>query len=291
MRGAKGEDGEDQEGGKPTKSRKGKGRGRGRGKGKGKGKQNPAEVKDTSTSKTARESKNKGAEKDEGSKVDHVELEGDEAKPTRKGRANAKAKAKAKAKASPKAKSKAKASPKKRANKKSKPATSEPSAPSGPDDLDGAGDAGGAPGKAAKRVSRRVATPQNSSQPLDILEDFKHSFKGEIAYQWKSGRTKLTGEDFTNPKFEQSTLSPYYTRARPSVGLKARKKDYPQRTNLEYANFSFNLKDVCNIGLAMKCALVAVSWLIIIRGGCKKLNDTFKLRIVEAVVLGSLSLA
>jgi hypothetical protein len=112
-----------------------------------------------------------------------------------------------------------------------------------------------------------VATPQSRAPDAPMTDEsmveLKKSFKGEIIHQWKSGKTRLTAGDFPVRSFEHTTLSCYFTRSRPSIGLRAKKKQYPMRTNLEYFNFSFNIKDVCNVGLAMKCAVEAASCLMI----------------------------
>lgn len=171
-----------------------------------------------------------------------------------------KPRAKGKAKASPKKKASPKATPKASRKRKSKSAGAGSCSPSDAA-VDAAVDA--PPEKPEpKRRARRVATPQAARGPSSRCvnpEDFRGAFRGEISHQWKSGKSRLTGDDFPPFLFQKTTLSCYYTRSRPSVGLRAKKKDYPMRTNLECYNFSFNLKDVCNIGLAMKCAVVAVS--------------------------------
>ena len=189
------------------------------------------------------------------------------------GQKNAVCKGKAKSKASPKKrgspKSTRKPVPKASPKKKSRGSKVKPSAGS-PSELPGGSAADDVePGKVKepmpKRRTRRVATPQaHVSAPVGLnLQDLKRCFWGEIAHQWKSGKKNLKGGDFSLSSFEKTTLSCYYSRARPSIGLRGKKKDYPMRTNLECYNFSFNLKDVLNVGLAMKCALVAVSWLMV----------------------------
>ena len=183
-------------------------------------------------------------------------------------KAQPKGKAKAKAKVSPKKKAKAspkaspKVSPKKRARCSRGGKSAAAPSPSEHEGHDAAADASPETVKPEpKRRGRKVATPQARGPSSVGLspEDLKGAFRGEISHQWKSGKSRLNGDDFPPASFEKTTLSCYYTRSRPSVGLRAKKKDYPMRTNLECYNFSFNLKDVCNIGLAMKCALVAVS--------------------------------
>ena len=178
-----------------------------------------------------------------------------------------KPRAKGKAKALPKKKASPKATPKASPKTKSRRSRGGKSAPA----------AGSSPPDAAvveapsekpepKRRARKVATPQ-AHVPSSVgmnPEDLKRAFRGEISHQWKSGKSLLNGNDFPSVSFEKITLSCYYNRSRPSVGLRAKKKDYPMRTNLECYNFSFNLKDVCNIGLAMKCAVVAVSCLMML---------------------------
>ena len=164
---------------------------------------------------------------------------------------------KKKAKASPKASPKV--SPKKRARCSRGGKSAAAPSPSEHEGHDAAADASPETVKPEpKRRGRKVATPQARGPSSVGLspEDLKGAFRGEISHQWKWGKSRLNGDDFPPASFEKTTLSCYYTRSRPSVGLRAKKKDYPMRTNLECYNFSFNL---CNIGLAMKCALVAVS--------------------------------
>ena len=113
---------------------------------------------------------------------------------------------------------------------------------------------------------RKVATPQNHDPPaapsyeIQVYEELIPMFKGELAHQWKSGKTNLKLEDFEPAVFERATMSNYFSRSRPAIGLKLRKNvdlGSVHRTspfNNEWAYFSFGLKDVCNVGLAWKCA-------------------------------------
>ena len=83
---------------------------------------------------------------------------------------------------------------------------------------------------------------------------------GELNHQWKRGKDKLTADDFPAlPTFNKCFISPYWRRARPNVGLVAKGK-FPNngKKNKEFAHFSFPMKDVLNIGLAMHCAIKAV---------------------------------
>ena len=125
---------------------------------------------------------------------------------------------------------------------------------------------GAKPAKETKAAPRRkVATPQQRSTPppsydTQVMEDLLPVFKGELAHQWKSGRTNLKLEDFETVAFERITMSNYFSRSRPAIGLKIRKNINPGSVhktgplNTEWAHFSFSLKDVCNVGLAWKCA-------------------------------------
>ena len=108
------------------------------------------------------------------------------------------------------------------------------------------------------RKPRKIATPQSVVQLEDPVEKERFeglikSLKQELYHHWKSGKTNLTLADCSPQCFERSTLSCYFTRSRPAIGLKV--KGHCPRTNKEYAYFSFNLKDVCNVGFAMRCAV------------------------------------
>ena len=93
---------------------------------------------------------------------------------------------------------------------------------------------------------------------VDLTPDqMVDSFKAELARQWKSGKTDLRAGDFTPDCYDKSTLSCYFTRSRPAIGVKAR-GTAKKGVNKEYAYFSFNLKEVCNVGLAMRCATICV---------------------------------
>lgn len=129
---------------------------------------------------------------------------------------------------------------------------------------------GAKPAKPAKETKtakgRMVATPQQRPPPappsyeIKVMEELIPSFKGELSHQWKSGKTNLKLQDFEPAVFERCTMSNYFSRSRPAIGLKVRKNAHVgscHRTtpsNHEWAYFSFGLKDVCNVGLAWKCA-------------------------------------
>ncbi|CAK9062716.1 unnamed protein product [Durusdinium trenchii] len=108
---------------------------------------------------------------------------------------------------------------------------------------------------------RKVATPQQRPpQPTvesGVIPELLRSFKNELSHHWKMGKTNLKREDFPPRSYERSGINGYYTRARPAVGLRV--KGATWRTNREYANFSFSLKDTCNIGLAMACAVATAT--------------------------------
>ena len=114
-----------------------------------------------------------------------------------------------------------------------------------------------------KRRGRMVATPQVQAEvppPMatDLtVEQMKDSFKSELSHQWKSSKTNLGSDDFPSVCFASSTLSCYFSRSRPAIGVKAR-GTAKKGVNKEYAYFSFNLKEVCNVGLAMRCATTCV---------------------------------
>ncbi len=115
-----------------------------------------------------------------------------------------------------------------------------------------------------KRRGRKVATPQvqvvqvvQAEVPELTMEEMKDSFKAELSRQWKSGKTNLGSDDFSSNCFTSSTLSCYFSRSRPAIGVKSR-GTAKKGVNKEYAYFSFNLKDVCNVGLAMRCATTCV---------------------------------
>lgn len=109
---------------------------------------------------------------------------------------------------------------------------------------------------------------RQSKQPLaasagDVLDDLKPGMLGVLNHQWKSGKAMLTADDFPETYvFNKSTIGPYWKRARPSVGVVAKAslgfKPANNGKNKEYAHFSFPLKKVCNIGLAMHCAIQTV---------------------------------
>ena len=126
-----------------------------------------------------------------------------------------------------------------------------------------------------KRRARKVATPQAQEipppeiPPLEIPpvparmdvdltpEQMVDTFKAELSRQWKSGKTDLRAGDFRQSIYTRSTLSCYFSRSRPAIGVKAR-GSAKKGVNKEYAYFSFNLKEVCNVGLAMRCATICV---------------------------------
>ena len=243
---------------------------KGKGKGKGKTGKKAKESDEAGDGKTAPKRTRKSKEAHDDDAVDTV-AKGD-APPKPKASTS---KPTSKAKASPKSKSKASPKPKSKASrtKSSRSASSAPS-PSGPaarEELDeshaDAPEIAEPVKKPQKRGPRRVATPQSRAPDAPMTDEsmveLKKSFKGEIIHQWKSGKTRLNGGDFPVRSFDHTTLSCYFTRSRPSIVLRAKKKQYPMRTNLEYFNFSFNIKDVCNVGLAMKCAVEAASCLTI----------------------------
>ena len=260
------------------KEAKGKGKGKGRGKNKDTenqkkpGKKKPDEetngnddeeckkpVKRTRKRKAATESESVEPEVGEskdgaGSSKDTKKTEKTEK--TKKTAAKSKAKAKS---SSPKPK----ASPKKKGrNSKGAAAkkASSPSASASPAELEGAA---AEPEDSKPTRRRKVATPQNQSPPSgQILGDLLKQFKGEIAHQWK-GKGFLGRDDFPHLKLSHVGLSCYFTRSRPAIGVVAKKKHYPMKTNLEFANYSFNLIDVHNVGLAHRCAVVTVSRLIL----------------------------
>lgn len=121
-----------------------------------------------------------------------------------------------------------------------------------------------------KRSSTKVEKPSGPASkkrvcrkpPVEgkILDGLKHGMLGELTHQWKSSKDKLTAEAFPSlPTFNKCFVSPYWRRARPTVGLVAKGK-FPNngKKNKEFAHFSFPMKDVFNIGLAMHCAIKAV---------------------------------
>lgn len=89
------------------------------------------------------------------------------------------------------------------------------------------------------------------------MKDEVEGLKGELIFQWKSGKHPLDSSDFEHRSFNKSWLSSYFKRARPAIALKTSKPT--SRKNKEFAYYSFNVKDVCNAGLAMKCAVMMVT--------------------------------
>lgn len=103
-----------------------------------------------------------------------------------------------------------------------------------------------------------AAPPQVPREP-QVMLDHVDSLFGELVRQWKSSKPILKGCDFpTTTPFAKSSLSCYYTRSRPAVGLKT--KLPTDRTNKEFAYFSFKPQDAMNIGLARECAVRTVSY-------------------------------
>ena len=162
--------------------------------------------------------------------------------PKVKGKGKGKGGKGATAKAKPKAKSKAKVvkptpEPETKSTRKRK--TPIPSAPA---TQDGTGEAD------------PPAVPREPQVMLDQVD----SLYGELVRQWKSSKPILKGIDFTPVTFAKSSLSCYYTRSRPAVGLKT--KLPTDRSNKEFAYFAFKPQDAMNIGLARECAVRTVSY-------------------------------
>ena len=222
---------------KETGKGKGRGKGKGKGKGKGRAKTNKDESADAAPPNES-QPKKRMRSKAKASPPVVPDVEESEPKPKRA----RKSIGEAKAKATPKT------------NKaKSKPSKSPTIAPPAEGDVEEKPEV-----PKAKRP-RKVATPQAKDESPEILDHLLGAFKAELSYHWKSGKTYLDGTDFTPQVFNCTTLSCYYNRSRPSDGCKAKSCIQTNRTNKEYANFSFNPKDVMNIGLAMKCATSMVS--------------------------------
>lgn len=121
---------------------------------------------------------------------------------------------------------------------------------------------------AKSRPARKVATPQAGlmsipEQTATVITELVPVLKAESTRQWKSGKTDLKHCDFEPDNFSRCALNKYFTRARPAIGLRTRGHvDSPYRKspkNTEWANFSFKMADVCNVGLAFKCATLTVT--------------------------------
>lgn len=154
-----------------------------------------------------------------------------------KTRAKAKAKEKTtKGVEKPKPKAKTKASPKSEAKPKRKSRRT-PAGPAGGDEVE------------PEEIPPAGEVPH---EPAVMMSELT-SLENELIFQFKSGKTLLKGSDFPVKNFSKTSVSAYYTRARPTVGLKTKIKT--TRTNKEFCHFSFSIKDVLNIGLAMRCAL------------------------------------
>lgn len=246
-----GEDGDDSgddqsHGARKTPTGKGKGRGRGRGRGRGKSSKRAADDDDEDESGAPKNKKGKVSEEKDG--------DGDEPGTSPEPRepqpsvSKPKPRAKAKAKTTKgvekgKSKAKAKASPKSDPKPKRKSRRS----PAGPAD--------------ANEVEQEESPPADKVpyEPAVMMSELP-SLENELIFQFKSGKTLLKGNDFPEKNFSRSSVSAYYTRARPTVGLKTKIKT--TRTNKEFCHFSFSLTDALNIGLAMRCALLTVSHLV-----------------------------
>ena len=88
-------------------------------------------------------------------------------------------------------------------------------------------------------TSRYLRRRDNEARLIEGLAD---TLLSTLVREWKSGRVNLRGDDFEKRVFSRSSFSPYYTRSRPSVGLKTRLPTW--RSNKEFANFSFPMADV-----------------------------------------------
>jgi len=160
-----------------------------------------------------------------------------------KTRAKAKAKEKTtKGVEKPKPKAKTKASPKSEAKPKRKSRRT-PAGPAGGDEVE------------PEEIPPAGEVPH---EPAVMMSELT-SLENELIFQFKSGKTLLKGSDFPVKNFSKTSVSAYYTRARPTVGLKTKIKT--TRTNKEFCHFSFSIKDVLNIGLAMRCALLTTFWI------------------------------
>ncbi len=231
------DDGDGEKDGEGKGRGKGKGR-KGKGKGRGKGKRSKACEGPVDGDVEGPPKKAKVSE------VEAPPLPSMES-PKVKGKGKGKGGKGATAKAKPKAKSKAKVvkptpEPETKSTRKRK--TPIPSAPATQDDQDGTGEAD------------PPAVPREPQVMLDQVD----SLYGELVRQWKSSKPILKGIDFTPVTFAKSSLSCYYTRSRPAVGLKT--KLPTDRSNKEFAYFAFKPQDAMNIGLARECAVRTVSY-------------------------------
>lgn len=85
------------------------------------------------------------------------------------------------------------------------------------------------------------------------LEDQRPAIWAELSRQWKSGKAQLTGADFEPASFLRTSVSSYWKRDMPAVGLKTKGK-----AGKTYAYFSFPRELAVNIGVALHCARVVV---------------------------------
>lgn len=119
--------------------------------------------------------------------------------------------------------------------------------------------------KTSKPANIEVPSPEDNEARL--IEGLADTLLSTLVREWKSGRVNLRGDDFEKRVFSRSSFSPYYTRSRPSVGLKTRLPTW--RSNKEFANFSFPMADVLNIAFAHACAThTALSQVILNCKGC-----------------------
>ena len=86
-----------------------------------------------------------------------------------------------------------------------------------------------------------------------VLEDQKGPIWAELSRQWKSGKSRLTAEDFDPVSFQRTSFSTYWKRDMPAVGIKTKGKG-----GKAYAYFSFPRALAMNIGVALHCARVVV---------------------------------